>query len=80
MAYRRSLTLVAEIMPDRCAPEYERILVGMGGALRLTRAGLPPAGPRQLRLAHPLLPAPLHRHMGATTGRCAGPHVALTEC
>jgi len=27
-----------------------------GGSLHLTRAGLPPAGPRQLRLAHPTSP------------------------
>ena len=40
VACRRSLTPVAEIMPDRCTPEYERVLAGMGSALpyRLARA------------------------------------------
>ena len=38
VASRRSLTPVAEIMPDHCAPEYERILSGMGSALPYRRA------------------------------------------
>lgn len=38
VACRRSLTPVAEIMPDRCTPEYERILSGMGSALPYRRA------------------------------------------
>lgn len=38
VACRRSLTPVAEIMPDRCTPEYERVLAGMGGALPYRRA------------------------------------------
>lgn len=38
IACRRSLTPVAEIMPDRCTPEYERVLAGMGSALPYWRA------------------------------------------
>ncbi len=38
VACRRSLTPVAEIMPDRCTPEYERVLAGMGSALPYRRA------------------------------------------
>ncbi|MCW2239422.1 ISKra4 family transposase [Azospirillum canadense] len=38
VASRRSLTPVAEIMPDRCTPEYERVLAGMGSALPYRRA------------------------------------------
>lgn len=38
IACRRSLTPVAEIMPDRCTPEYERVLAGMGSALPYRRA------------------------------------------
>ena len=38
VACRRSLTPVAEIMPDRCTPEYERMLSGMGSALPYRRA------------------------------------------
>jgi hypothetical protein len=33
VACRRSLTPVAEIMPDRCTPEYERVVAAMGAAL-----------------------------------------------
>jgi len=38
VASRRSLTPVAEIMPDRCTPEYERVLAGLGSALPYRRA------------------------------------------
>src|SRR4028118_258533 len=38
VACRRSITPVAEIMPDRCTPEYERIIAAMGGALPYRRA------------------------------------------
>ena len=38
VACRRTLTPVAEIMPDRCTPEYERVLAGMGSALPYRRA------------------------------------------
>ena len=38
VACRRSLTPVAEIMPDRCTPEYERVMAGMGSALPYRRA------------------------------------------
>jgi len=38
VACQRSLTPVAEIMPDRCTPEYERMLSGMGSALPYRRA------------------------------------------
>ena len=38
IACRRSLTPVAEIMHDRCTPEYERVLAGMGSALPYRRA------------------------------------------
>ena len=38
VACRRSLTPVVEIMPDRCTPEYERVLAGMGSALPYRRA------------------------------------------
>jgi hypothetical protein len=38
VACRCSLTPVAETMPDRCTPEYERILAGMGSALPYRRA------------------------------------------
>src|SRR3954447_17535608 len=33
IACRRSITPVAEIMPDRCTPEYERVVAAMGAAL-----------------------------------------------
>src|SRR5215203_1915770 len=33
VACRRSITPVAEIMPDRCTPEYERVVAAMGAAL-----------------------------------------------
>jgi hypothetical protein len=35
---RRSITPVAEIMPDRCTPDYERILALMGGSLPYRQA------------------------------------------
>lgn len=35
---RRTLSPVAEIMPDRCTPEYERILAKMGALLPYRRA------------------------------------------
>ncbi|ALG72436.1 hypothetical protein VY88_32425 [Azospirillum thiophilum] len=38
VACRRSLTPVAEIMPDRCTPEYECVLAGLGSALPYRRA------------------------------------------
>jgi hypothetical protein len=38
VACRRSLTPVAEIMPDRCTPEYERVVAAMGAALPYRRA------------------------------------------
>ena len=36
---RRTLSPVAEIMPDRCTPEYERLLAKMGSLLPYRRAG-----------------------------------------
>jgi hypothetical protein len=38
VACRRSITPVAEIMPDRCTPEYERVVATMGAALPYRRA------------------------------------------
>jgi hypothetical protein len=38
VACRRSVTPVAEIMPDRCTPEYERVVAAMGAALPYRRA------------------------------------------
>src|SRR5919206_2221744 len=38
VACRRSITPVAEIMPDRCTPEYERVVAAMGAALPCRRA------------------------------------------
>lgn len=38
IACRRSTTPVAEIMPDRCTPEYERVVAAMGAALPYRRA------------------------------------------
>jgi hypothetical protein len=38
VACRRSTTPVAEIMPDRCTPEYERVVAAMGAALPYRRA------------------------------------------
>jgi hypothetical protein len=38
VACRRSLTPVAEIMPDRSTPEYERVVAAMGAALPYRRA------------------------------------------
>src|SRR5215203_459148 len=38
VACRRSLTPAAEIMPDRCTPEYERVVAAMGAALPYRRA------------------------------------------
>ncbi len=38
VACRRSITPVAEIMPDRCTPEYERAVAAMGAALPYRRA------------------------------------------
>src|ERR1700729_1750247 len=35
---RRTLSPVAEIMPDRCTPEYERIVAKMGALLPYRRA------------------------------------------
>src|SRR5271156_4135030 len=35
---RRTLTPVAEIMPDRCTPEYERVIAKMGSLLPYARA------------------------------------------
>ena len=32
VACRRSITPVAEVMPDRCTPEYERVVAAMGAA------------------------------------------------
>jgi hypothetical protein len=38
VACRRSITPVAEAMPDRCTPEYERVVAAMGAALPYRRA------------------------------------------
>ena len=38
VASRRTITPVAEIMPDRCTPEYERVVAAMGAALPYRRA------------------------------------------
>jgi len=38
VASRRPITPVAEIMPDRCTPEYERTLARMGSLLPYRRA------------------------------------------
>jgi hypothetical protein len=38
VASRRTITPVAEIMPDRCTPEYERRLAKMGSLLPYSRA------------------------------------------
>lgn len=38
VACRHSITPVAEIMPDRCTPEYERVVAAMGAALPYRRA------------------------------------------
>src|SRR3954469_12324833 len=38
VACRRSITPVAEIMPDRCTPEYERVVAAMGATLPYHRA------------------------------------------
>src|SRR3712207_973466 len=38
VACRRSITPVAEIMPDRCTPEYERVVAAVGAALPYRRA------------------------------------------
>ena len=38
VASRRTITPVAEIMPDRCTPEYERTLAKMGNLLPYRRA------------------------------------------
>ena len=38
VACRRSITPVSEIMPDRCTPEYERVVAAMGAALPYRRA------------------------------------------
>ena len=38
VASRRTITPVAEIMPDRCTPEYERTLAKMGASLPYRRA------------------------------------------
>jgi hypothetical protein len=35
---RHTLNLVAEIMPDRCTPEYERVIAKMGALLPYARA------------------------------------------
>src|SRR3712207_3905687 len=38
VACRRSLTPAAEVMPDRCTPEYKRGVAAMGAALPYRRA------------------------------------------
>src|SRR3712207_5886379 len=38
IACRRSVTPAAEVMPDRCTPEYERAVAAMGAALPYRRA------------------------------------------
>jgi hypothetical protein len=38
VASRRTITPIAEIMPDRCTPEYERTLARMGSVLSYRRA------------------------------------------
>jgi hypothetical protein len=40
VASRRTITPVAEIMPDRCTPAYERVLAKMGSMLPYRRARL----------------------------------------
>jgi len=69
VACRRSLTPIAEIMPDRCTPEYERILAGTGAAGRVAAVGHRPGGgndpsthapgwsPAQTGGAHPVGPS-----------------------
>jgi hypothetical protein len=38
VTYRRTLSPVAEIVPDRCRPEYERVVAKMGSLLPCRRA------------------------------------------
>jgi hypothetical protein len=38
VTFRRTLSPVAEIMPDRCTPEYERVVAKMGALLPHRRA------------------------------------------
>ena len=38
VACRHAITPVAELMPDRCTPEYERVVAAMGAALPYRRA------------------------------------------
>src|ERR687893_2332568 len=38
VACRRSITPATELMPDRCTPEYERVVAAMGAALPYRRA------------------------------------------
>jgi hypothetical protein len=38
VACRRSITPAAEVMPDRCTPDYERVVAAMGAALPYRRA------------------------------------------
>ena len=38
MTRRRTLNPIAEIMPDRCTPEYEHIIAKMGSMLPYARA------------------------------------------
>jgi hypothetical protein len=38
IACRRSITPAAEVMPDRCTPEYERVVAALGAALPYRRA------------------------------------------
>jgi hypothetical protein len=38
VTFRRTLSPVAEIMPDRCTPEYERVVAKMGALLPYRRA------------------------------------------
>ena len=47
VASRRTITPAAEIMPDRCTPEYERTLAKMGALLPATIAAELKKGPRR---------------------------------
>jgi hypothetical protein len=38
VTYRHTLNPIAEIMPDRCTPEYERVIAKMGSLLPYARA------------------------------------------
>src|SRR5918993_3353367 len=59
VACRRSITPAAEVMPDRCTPEYERVVAAMGAALPYRRAlrllgEFFPLGDAPLAAVHPI--------------------------